>query len=439
MNGAEGLPKAVRGAARDRTGVQRGLPVPITNAMRHETDPVEEIIRRSGARHAAPGRAGRVAVLVLFGWLSGSGCGRGGAEPAPPQAQTPVAIGAQDAVRVESKLLSDGPALSGTLQARRTAAMRAEVQGAVLEMAVEQGQQVKKGQLLARLDDTTLREQVLAARTAVRVARNSVRLARAEEGRFRTLSDAGVITRRELDRAVLSSEQALAQLSDAQSRYALARQQLSRTRLKAPFAGVVSERHASAGDIVQPGTPLYTLIDPSSLRLVAAVPAAQLDLLELGTQVDFHVAGYGERTFEGRIERINPAVDPATGQVRLYVTLPNSGQALLTGLSAEGRVAALRREVAAVPVSVVDVRSGSPSVLRVREGRVERVPVTVGMRDEVARLVELRSGVRVGDVLLRGSARDLAEGSLVKVELPARSSGSEPGVGGSGRPEPKTP
>ncbi len=411
----------------------------ITNAMRQEVDPVSVSTRRLGAGRHAPRQAGMRAVLVVLGLLAGSGCGRGGAEPPPPQAQTPVAIGARDAVKVESQWLSDGPILSGTLQARHTAAMRSEVQGSVLEMAVEQGQRVKKGQLLARLDDTTLREQVLAAGTAVRVARNGVRLARAEEARFRTLANAGVITRRELDRAVLSRDQAQAQLSDAQSRYALARQQLGRTRVKAPFAGVVSERLASAGDIVQPGSPLYTIIDPSSLRLEASVPAAQLDMLKPGVRVDFHVSGYGERTFEGRIERINPAVDPATGQVRLYVTLPNSEQALLTGLSAEGRVATQRREVLAVPVSVVDARSSPPAVLRVQGDQVERVEVQTGLRDEMTRMVELRSGVRAGDVLLRGSARDLAEGTRVKVELPERAPPSEPGVGGSGRPESKAP
>jgi multidrug efflux pump subunit AcrA (membrane-fusion protein) len=150
--------------------------------------------------------------------------------------------------------------------------------------------------------------------------------------------------------------------------------------------------------------------------------------------VDFSVSGYGERSFQGRIERINPTVDPATGQVRLYVTLPNTEQSLLTGLFAEGRVASVQREVPAVPVSVVDTRTEPPTVLRVKDGRVERVQVTPGMTDEVARLVELRSGVRAGDVLLRGSARDLAEGTPVKVRLPERPPEPEPGVGGGGPP-----
>ncbi|MFY0526357.1 efflux RND transporter periplasmic adaptor subunit [Archangium gephyra] len=383
------------------------------------------------------GRRGAAwAVLVLLSLGALPGCNRADSQAQQPQEQASVVLGPDDVVRVEPRELRSGPVLSGTLQARRAATMRAEVQGAVLEMVVEQGQQVKKGQLLARIEDNSLQDQLIAARGAVRVARNALQVARSEEERNRKLSDAGVITRRDFERAQLSRHQAQAQLSEAEARLALARQQVGRTRIRAPFTGVVSERLASAGDIVQPGTALYTVIDPTSLRLEASVPAAQLSTLEPGIEVDFNVGGYGDRSFKGRIERINPAVDPGTGQVRIYVALPNTEQDLLTGLSAEGRVASLRREVPAVPVAAVDVRAEPPTVLRVKDGRVERVPVTLGMRDELARLVELRSGVQPGDVVLRASAGDIAEGTPVEVRLPERPQEPEPGVGGAGTPPP---
>ncbi|OJT25357.1 efflux transporter periplasmic adaptor subunit [Archangium sp. Cb G35] len=387
----------------------------------------------TGRRGAAWG------VLVLLGLAMLSGCERGSPQAQQPQEKAPVVLGPDDVVRVEPRTLESGPVLSGTLQARRAATMRAEVQGAVLEMLVEQGQKVKKGQLLARIEDTSLQDQLIAARSAVRVARSGLQVARTEEERNRKLADAGVITRRELARVELARYQAQAQLSEAEARLALARQQVGRTRIRAPFAGVVSERLASAGDIVQPGTGLYTVIDPTSLRLEASVPAAQLSVLEPGVGVDFNVAGFGERSFEGRIEQVNPAVDPGTGQVRIYVALPNTEQVLLTGLSAEGRVAALRREVPAVPVSAVDVRAEPPTVLRVKDGRVERVQVKLGMTDELERLVELRSGVQPGDVLLRTSSGDVAEGTPVELRLPARPQEPGPGVGGGGTPPDESP
>ena len=387
----------------------------------------------TGRRGAAWG------VLVLLGLAMLSSCDRGSPRAQQPQEKAPVVLGPDDVVRVEPRKLESGPVLSGTLQARRAATMRAEVQGAVLEMLVEQGQKVKKGQLLARIEDTSLQDQLIAARSAVRVARSGLRVALSEEERNRKLADAGVITRRELARVELARFQAQAQLSEAEARLALARQQVGRTRIRAPFTGVVSERLASAGDIVQPGTALYTVIDPTSLRLEASVPAAQLSVLEPGVGVDFNVAGFGERSFEGRIEQVNPAVDPGTGQVRIYVALPNTEQVLLTGLSAEGRVAALRREVPAVPASAVDVRAEPPTVLRVKDGRVERVQVKLGMTDELERLVELRSGVQSGDVLLRTSSGDVAEGTPVELRLPERPQESGSGVGGGGTPPDESP
>jgi RND family efflux transporter MFP subunit len=359
-----------------------------------------------------------------------------GREQAPPPAQPePISLGAEDVVRVEPQVLQSGPTLSGTLQPRRAATVRAEVPGTVLEMRVEQGQPVKEGQLLARIEDATQKDQLIAAQSAKRVAASALKVARAEEERMRKLSQAGVITGRDFERAELARRQAQAQLSEAEARRALAQEQVGRTRITAPFQGVVSERNASAGDIVQPGAPLYTVVDPTSLRLEASLPAVQLETLSTGTEVDFTVSGYGDRTFVGRIERINPTVDPATGQVRLYVTLPNQEQSLLSGLFAQGRVASEQREVLAAPLAAVDVSAEPPTVMRLRDNKVERVPVTLGMRDEVAGLVELREGVGPGDVLLRGSARELSEGTPVTLRAQPAPAPEQPGVGGGGSPE----
>jgi RND family efflux transporter MFP subunit len=374
-------------------------------------------------------------LLLVLGAGELVGCKGREQAPAPPPQPEPISLGAEDVVRLEPRVLQSGPTLSGTLQPRRVASVRAEVPGTVLEMRAEQGQPVREGQLLARIEDTTQKDQLLAAQSAERVAESALKVARAEEERMRKLSQAGVITKRDFEQAELARRQVQAQLSEAEARRALAQEQLGRTRITAPFKGVVSERNASAGDIVQPGAPLYTVVDPTSLRLEASLPAVQLESLSTGTEVDFTVSGYGERTFAGRIERINPTVDPATGQVRIYVTLPNLEQSLLSGLFAQGRVASEEREVLAAPLSAVDVSAEPPTVMRVRDNTVERVPVTLGMRDEVAGLVELREGVNPGDVLLRGSARELSEGTPVTLRAQPAPAREQPGVGGGGSPE----
>jgi RND family efflux transporter MFP subunit len=367
-----------------------------------------------------------------------SACNRGGAEQAAANAAEPVvSLGPENVTRVQPRTLESGPLVSGTLEARRVANARAEVGGSILEMNVEQGQSVKKGQVLARIDDASLRDQALAARSAARVARSALEVAKAEEARNRKLARAGVITRRDFERAQLARAQAEGQLADAQARLTLAQEQAGRTRVTAPMDGVVSERQANAGDIVQPGAPLFTIVDPSSMRLEASVPAEFLGQLQPRTRVDFRVTGYGDRAFTGLIERINPVVDPSTGQVRIYVTIPNSEQALMAGLFAQGRVASQRREALAVPIGAVDLSGASPEVRVARGERVARVPVELGLRDDVAQMVEVRSGLQAGDVVLLGSARELAENTRVQFPAPREEA---PAVGGGGREgEPQQP
>ncbi|WP_224363502.1 efflux RND transporter periplasmic adaptor subunit [Hyalangium versicolor] len=370
-------------------------------------------------------RAGVLGAVLLGACLLS--CGGGQGEAAPAESETSVTLGEENLAKVEPQELRSGPAISGTLRARQAASLRAEVAGPVLEVKVDQGQAVKRGQLLARIDDVALQDQLLAARSAARVAESALRVAETEEKRNEMLSNAGAIARRELERAQLARHQAAAQLSDAQSRLSLVREQLGRTRIVAPFDGVVSERQVNAGDVVQLGAPLITVVDPTSLELEASVPAEYAGRIQVKTPVTFRLPGSAEQTFSGEIERINPAVDPSTGQVRIYVTIPNVRQALLVGLFAQGRVASEAKEAMALPLEAVDLRTTPPSVLRIRDGKVERVTVKLGLRDEVAQQIEVLSGLQEGDVVVLGSARDLVEGTRVEVSQAQRPSEADQG------------
>ncbi|MCY1046580.1 efflux RND transporter periplasmic adaptor subunit [Corallococcus sp. bb12-1] len=383
-------------------------------------------------------RAGlRLGALLGVFWL-GTGCGQRSEEAAAPTTPQVVSLGPENVVRVAPRELQSGPIISGSLQARRVANVRAEVGGSILEVKADQGQTVKEGDLLARVEEGTLREQVLAATSTLRVARNALQVSKADEQRNQMLVKQGVITRRDFERAQLARTQAEGQLAEAQARLRLAQDQLGRTKVTAPFTGVVSERQVHSGDIVQPGAPLFTVVDPATLRLEASVPAAQLDQVKVGTRVDFRVNGYPDRAFQGEVALINPAVDPATGQVRIYVRIPNTEQVLLSGLFAEGRVASQAKQALAVPVDALDTRQEPPTVQRISGGKVEQVAVTLGLRDDVAQSVEVRSGLKDGDVVLLGSARDLTEGTPVKVsaapEGPRKPGAPQEGqgVGGAG-------
>ncbi|AKQ69588.1 Membrane fusion protein of RND family multidrug efflux pump [Myxococcus hansupus] len=380
---------------------------------------------------------------MALGLCALTGCSKDAKEAPPPQEELEVSLGQENVARAEVRDLRSGPGISGNLQARTAAAVRAEVGGTILDINAQQGQVVKKGEELARIEDATLKDQLIAATAAVRTARSALQVSEAELERSAKLSKAGVVTQRDFERAQLTLEQAKGQLAEARSRQALAKEQLARARVVAPFAGVVSERQASAGDVVQPSAPLFTVVDPRTLRLEASVPAAQLEQVRVETPVEFHVTGYGDRSFRGVVERINPVVDPATGQVRIYVAIPNTDLQLLAGLFAEGRVASRAEQALAIPIDAIDDTGTEPSVLRIQQGRVQRVNITLGMRDEVSRQVQVRSGLEDGDVVVLGAAKEqVVEGARVKVTPPRPDAkpveDSGPGVGGSEPPPPSS-
>ncbi|HKS06068.1 MAG TPA: efflux RND transporter periplasmic adaptor subunit [Gemmatimonadaceae bacterium] len=331
-----------------------------------------------------------------------------------PQSAPTVNVGPENLAIVEQTTLSTGPALSGQLSAEKTASIRAEVAASVLNVLHDQGARVEKGASLAKLDDTAIRDLWLSARSGVTAAQTSADQAQRELQRSERLLAAGAIAERDMEGARNSNTAAQAMLADAKARMSAAQKQLDATEVKSPFAGVVAERHVSAGDVVAPGTPLFTVVDPATMRLEAAVPAANLSEVRVGMRARFTVTGYAP-TFEGRITAVNPAADPATGQVRIYATIPNTGGQLVSGLFAQGRVATETRRALAAPVNAIDQRALKPFVVRLKGGKTERVEVSIGVRDEERERVELIGGIAAGDTLLLGAAQGITAGTVVKV------------------------
>ncbi len=348
--------------------------------------------------------------------LSLAACGRGGGAQKAGDAPRPVTLSPENVAVVEERTLRSGPGISGTLRARREAVLRAEVGGAVLEVLAEAGERVRAGQPLARIDEAALQDALLAARSGVAAAKNGVKVADANAQRARTLAEAGALAAQQAEQAESALEGARAQLADAQARLSLAEQQVGKTRVRAPFAGVVARRQVSAGDVVAPGGELFTVIDPARLQLEASIPAARLGEVRPGAPVEFGVTGFEGERFAGTIERIAPAVDAATGQVRVYVDVANARGRLISGLYAEGRVASATATALAAPTAAVDETSAPPTVMRVSGGKVEKVAVKLGVRDDAEGAVALTEGVARGDVLVLGSARaTLAEGAPVRL------------------------
>lgn len=353
---------------------------------------------------------------TLLPLVAAAACGGDTAAAADTAAQVPaITVGPENIAVVRHDALRVGPALSGSLQPERQAEIRAELPGAVLSIFADVGQRVAAGQVIARLDDRAVRDQALSARSGVSTAETAHAVAVREQERAEALFRAGAIAERNLELARSQASAAATQLANARAMLASAEKAFASTQVRAPFAGVIAMRQASAGDVVAPGAPLFTLVDPASMRLEASVPANELAAIRLGLPVEFHVAGYPTRRFAGRITRMSPTADPATGQVRIVASIPNAGNALVGGLFAEGRVASESRSALVVPDGAVDDRGIRPVVTRVRGGRAERVEVVLGLRDAATEMVELARGVSAGDTVLTGAARGIGGGTPIRV------------------------
>jgi RND family efflux transporter MFP subunit len=348
--------------------------------------------------------------------LALSACG-GTGEPAPaaqPSDAATVLLAAENVVRVTTGQISSGPIISGQLTPAREATIRAQVGGSLVALTVDRGQSVRAGAEVARISARDLEATRLSAAAAVQSATSALQTARSEADRTRALVKGGALAARDLEQVENSVAGADAQLAAARSRLTSVEQQLDDTSVKAPFAGVVSARPASVGDVVAPGAELLTIIDPSSMRLEALVPSDQVPQLRPGSKVRFTIRG-APGDYIGTVDRINPTADPVTRQVSCFVTLPNTGGRLIAGLFAEGRVDSVQREGIVIPLSAVNETGVRPVVTRVRDGKAELVPVVLGPRQGDTEQVEVTEGLQQGDVLILGSAKTVAAGTPIRI------------------------
>jgi membrane fusion protein (multidrug efflux system) len=338
-----------------------------------------------------------------------------------------VTLAPSDVAQARQRELQTGPWLSGRLQPREQATITAQVGGAVQFVGAELGDHVRRHQLLARIDPGGLSHAVRSARARVTSGQRALELAQHEAERSAELEHAGALAAQKVDADRNAAELARAQLDEARAQLASAQHSLSETQVRAPMDGVISVQAVYKGDVVSPGSRLFSVIDPSSLRLEASVPSSALGDLQRGGAVRFAVHGQPENEFQGEIERMGPAADPTSGQISLLIAIPNRDERVLAGLFAEGRVLAERTRALAVPLAAVDWTGTTPAVTRIRDAKAERIEVKTGLVDDVQQLVAITEGLNSGDTLVVGPARDIEPGTPVRIEQASARAG-EPRV-----------
>ncbi|MHB1993135.1 efflux RND transporter periplasmic adaptor subunit [Metallibacterium scheffleri] len=335
---------------------------------------------------------------------------------------------------------------TGYVTARREATVSAQITGRLTEVHVEEGEHVQAGQLLARLDDSQAKAQLALARANEAAARAALgqyqanaTLARITLRRARTLVDKGLASRQSLDQAVASASSAEAALADAREQIAVAvaQRQVAEvnydyTFVRAPFAGVITDKAAQVGEIVSPlsagggftRTGVATIVDMNSLEVDVDVNESYIHRVHAGQPAEAVLDAYPDWRIPARVIAIVPTADKAKATVKVRVALLQKSPRILPDMGV--RVNFLERATApsTVPQGVlipaaalIDTASGK-AVWRVRDARIERVPVRV-----LASLGDLRQvdgALAAGEQVVIQPGASLRAGASVRVATAAQ-------------------
>ena len=352
----------------------------------------------------------------------------GGSEPAAA-APAPVAEARVDvsAVKVAVADVESVLEISGNLMPDQRVGVIAKLPGTLSRVAVDLGDRVRAGQVVATMDRREIDAQVDAAVASVNVAKAGIESAEAalanallEHERSTNLFGRGALPRQRLDAAETARRASAAQRDLARANLAQAEAALRRAQevqrdatLTSPINGVVVERNYDAGSLVSPGDkPVVVVADLSVMTLEAGVSELEAGRLRAGMPARVSVQAHPGETFEGRVAAIAPEVDARNRHFRIEVRVPNPRTALLSGMYGAAAIPLERApQVVAVPREAVATRDGKRVVLRVDGETVQQVVVTEGVTD--GRVVQIATGLQSGDVIVADARQNVAAGARV--------------------------
>ncbi|TFW27548.1 efflux RND transporter periplasmic adaptor subunit [Duganella callida] len=349
-------------------------------------------------------------------------CGKSAKEPekAAGKEEQKVALqmAPEDVLTIESNALASGPIITGSIQPERRADLRAEVGAIVVQVLKENGEAVKKGDVLLRLDETSIRDSLTSSEEATRAAEQTLAQAQRMYERQKTLLASGMVSTMAMEDAEVRRNNAQSDLAAAKSRSVSARQQLTRTMVRAPFDGIVSDRKVSNGDTAQVGKELIKVIDPASMRFEGMVSADKIGVVKVGQPVLFRVNGYPGEQFNGKVKRVDPAANAVTRQVEVLVDFAEARQPRVAGLYAEGRIESQSSSSLMIPPSALVQAGDNNYVWRVKNGTLAKVPLTIGTKDERSGRWQVLSGLQAGDMVVRVPASGFKDGQKVLLSAP---------------------
>ncbi len=355
-----------------------------------------------------------VLAAVLLGWRGYQARQAKAPAPAAAAASAPVIeLAATDLAHARQVALGTDIPITGTLKAVRSALVKARVPGELQGLTVREGDRVRAGQVLARIEPTEYSERLRQTQQQADAARAQVDIAQRQYDNNAALVNQGFISRTALDNSLASLEAARANHRAAQAGVEVVRKSLADTVLRAPINGQIAQRLAQPGERVATEARIVEIVDASELELEAALSPADSVAVRVGQSAHLDIEGVTQPV-AARVVRINPSAQPGSRSVLVYLSVaPQPG--LRQGLFAQGQLATGERQALAVPLNAVRTDKPAPYVQVVAGERIAHRPVGLGVRGSVdgEPWVAVR-GIDDGATVLRGSAGVLREGTATR-------------------------
>ncbi len=350
-------------------------------------------------------------VLLIGGGVFASGRGSAPKAAMKDKPAPTLEFVASDLTSITSRPIARSLAVSGSLVAVNQATVKAKVAVEVRSILVREGDRVSAGQVIAKLDTVDLAtrlEQQTGARDA---SRAQYEIAEKNRTTNASLLERKFISQNAFDNVASLSSANRAQLDAAEAQVRLAQKALRDATVISPIDGIVARKNVQIGEKTSIDAPLFNIVDLDSIELQAIVPAGEVAALDKGMRATLTVDGMPDRSFDATINRINPATEPGTRSIVVFLTVPNRDHVLKSGMFANGSIRmAVGVPKPTLPIAAIQSDAGVPIVWTIEGGKLTRRTVVLGVRDDVSGYVEIKSGVPADTPVLASKFDSLKEG-----------------------------
>lgn len=349
---------------------------------------------------------------------SSAGAARGNAPAGAPAARGPGAPGGGPPALVEVAKLGTGPIIDvseavGSTRANESVVLTAKVSGIVDKILFTEGQNVKAGDELVRLDSAEKQAEVEAARAAISTARAQRDETAQKLNRAQTLRQTGAGTEAQVADLTLQLRTIETNIAAAEARERAAAARLDDLVIRAPFDGRVGLRQISLGALVDNKSTITTLDDVSRMRLDFSVPETLVTKIAVGAPIGAGSVAFPGRAFDGNVAVIDTRIDPLTRSTRVTALIPNPDSALKPGMFMNVRLQVAARENALLAPEEAVIAEGPRQIaFVVKDNKIERRVLTIGQRQ--SGMVEVLSGLAVGEVIVVRGVQRVRQGMPVQ-------------------------